>query len=74
MMQVTPKKNSPLNNVPAKLPGIDLETDYNDTYAVTTEISQYNAERIQDTRTNSFLILDRNTGSPAGVATSVDET
>ena len=54
-------KPSPLNNLPAKLPGIDMETEYNYTATVTPEIAQSNAKRLQDPKTNSVLIPDGNT-------------
>ena len=65
-------KPSTPNDFPSKLPVIDLETDYNDTSAVTPDIYQSNVECIQDARTNSILIPDWNIGRPAGVATVVD--
>ena len=70
----TENNPSPLNDLPGKLPGIDLETDYNDTYAVTPYIAQSNAERIKDARTNSVLIPDGDTGRSAVVATLFDYT
>ena len=62
----TENNPSPLNNISVKLPGIDMEIDHNDTSAVTPEIDQPDAERIQDTRTNSILIPEGNTGRSAG--------
>ena len=69
----TENNPSPLNDLLDKLPGIDLESDHNDTSAVTPEIAQSDAERIQEARTNSVLIPDGNTGKSAGVATLVDD-
>ena len=62
----------PLNDLPHDLPGIDLETDYNETSAVTPEIAQSDAERIRDAINNSFLIPDRNNIRSTGVVTLVD--
>ena len=66
--------HSPLNVLPAELPGIDLETDNTDTSVVTPEINQSNVERIYKAKTNSFLIPEGNTSRSAGVPTLVDKT
>ena len=73
-MQVTPKKNSPLNNVPAKLPGIDLEIDNNDISVVTPKIDQSDAERIHESTTNSFFIPEGNNSGSSVVAALVGDT
>ena len=70
----TENNPSPLNDLPDEVPGIDMETNHNDTSVVTPEIAQSDVDRIRKSRTNSFLVPDGNTGRSAGVATLVDET
>ena len=49
-----------LNKLPDEIPGVDLETDNNDTSVVTPEISQSNAERIHEATTNIVFIPEWN--------------
>jgi len=60
------------NNIPAELPGVDLETDSSDTQVVSPAVIQSDAERVQTAIENSVLI-DGNTMGSTGVATLVDE-
>ena len=61
------------NDIPAELPGVDLETDsISDTQVVSPAVIQSNVERVQTTIQNSVLI-DRNAMGSTGVATLVDE-
>ena len=64
----------PLYELPAELPGIDLETDNIDTSVVIPTIAQFYAQRVHEETTNIFLIPEGNNIQSTGVAILVDET
>ena len=60
------------NDLPAELPGDDLESDSSDTHIVSPVVTQSNSERVQTAIENSVLINGNTMGS-TGVATLVHE-